>query len=105
VGKRGEFCRKNVGEPTVFTLNSSLSIPERPSPPHFPALPILTFGNSHKKMQKARPTRPNKSLNFPLSYLLVLEGFIGMITKNAAAKPHSVKNVHVILINAKVYTD
>jgi hypothetical protein len=67
VGKRGEFCGKNVEKPTISTIFSSFYIPECPPPPRFPVLPILTFGNSHKKMQKAEP---NISLSFPLSFSL-----------------------------------
>jgi hypothetical protein len=37
--------------------------------------------------------------------LLVLKGFIGIITRNAAAKHHSVKNVYAISISTKVYTN
>jgi hypothetical protein len=99
VGQRGEFCGKNVGEPTIFTLNSSLSSTNDPPPP---SLPILTFGNSHKKMQKARP---NKSLSFPLSYSFVIRFHWNYHEKRRRNTAQREKNVHVILINAQVYTD
>jgi hypothetical protein len=65
--------------------------PERPPPPSFSRLAHFNIWIFAHNITKS-PTNPIKHLTkFSIVILLVLEGFIGMITKNAATIHHSVK--------------